>query len=241
MAKKPPVKPEDIFDEILMDLTKSLGTDLVSVCVFGSAARGAYTQGRSDINLLIETADGAKRIISRMAGLYETWASAGVAPPVVMSSLFIASSKDVFPIEFLTMAASHKCLHGEDPLADLKVEAGDLRLQLEREVKAKRLALGTRLLTSGGRDKALAQVAAEAAPAMKALLQGWLHLTAGSFPLEHDDVMAKCEEAGLAVDALRKLSLVRNGSLKLKGSEMADLIEQAEEQLAELGRRVDKM
>ena len=241
MAKKPPAKPEDILDEILMDLTKALGTDLVSVCVFGSAARGAYTQGRSDINLLVETANGARRVISRLAVFFETWAPAGMAPPVIMSSQFIASSKDVFPIEFLTMAASHKCLHGEDPLADLKIEAADLRLQLEREVKAKRLALGSRLLTSGGRDKALAQVAAEAAPAMKALLQGWLYLKQGSFPLEQGEVMAKCEEAGLAVDALRKLSLVRDGSFKPKGGETAVLIEQAEEQLAELGRQVDKM
>lgn len=241
MAKKPPAKPEDIFDAILMDLTKALGTDLVSVCVFGSAARGAYKQGQSDINLLMETADGAKRVSSRLTGFFETWAPAGVAAPVVMSSQFIASSKDVFPIEFLTMAASHKCLHGDDPLKELNVDQADLRLQLEREVKAKRLALGTRLLASGGRDKALIQVAAEAAPAMKALLQGWLHLTTGSFPLEYEDVLAKCEEAGLAVDALGRLSLIRQGSLKLKGGDLATLIEQAEEQLTELGRRVDKM
>ena len=58
MAKKPPQQPEDIFDELLQDLINALGTDLVSVVLFGSAAAGRYVKGRSDMNLLIMVSRG---------------------------------------------------------------------------------------------------------------------------------------------------------------------------------------
>lgn len=241
MAKKPPQQPEDIFDELLDDLAHALGTDLVSVVLFGSAAAGRYVKGRSDMNLLIMVSEGAQRTTSRLLPFAGKWAPAGVAPPLVMTPDYMAASTDVFPIEFLVMAANHKTLHGEDPLASLALEPAHLRLQLERELKGKVTALRTRLLGSGGDARALTELSREALPAFVAFFQAYLELTSGGFPDEPSEVLAALAQAGLNVEAFQKLGQVRSGALKPSPPELVALWEEGIAELDLISQQVDKL
>jgi hypothetical protein len=241
MAKKPPERPEDIQDELVQDLMTALGTDLEAVVLFGSAAAGRYVKGRSDMNLLVMVAAGAQRVTSRLLPFFTKWAPAGVAPPLVMSRDYLASSRDVFPIEFLVMSASHKVLHGEDPLAGLELEPAHLRLQLEREIKGKVTTLRMRLLASGGDAKALTELSREALPAFVAFFQAYLHLTTGGFPARPDEVLAAVTEAGLKVKAFTSLERVRAGQLKPSPPELVALWEEGLDELDEISRQVDRL
>ena len=51
---KIPVKPEEIFEEIISDYISIFGENLLSIILYGSAARGEYVKKKSDINLLIQ-------------------------------------------------------------------------------------------------------------------------------------------------------------------------------------------
>jgi hypothetical protein len=241
MRKKPPEKPEDIFAELSQDLTGELGADLLGICLFGSAAAGRYVKGTSDLNLLILVADGARKVTSRLMPFYKKWAPAGVSPPLVLSPEYIASSLDVFPIEFLVMAAGHLCIHGQDPFENLQVEPKHLRLQLERELKGKLTTLRTRLLASGGNLKALTALASEALPAFTAFFQAWLQLTKGRFPQEPEMVLAQAREAGLEVEAYAALQRVRRGDYKPEAKQMVDLWEEGIFELEDICRQVDAL
>ena len=48
-----PDKPEEIFQEIILDYKVIFGPDLVSIILYGSGARGEYIPKKSDINFLI--------------------------------------------------------------------------------------------------------------------------------------------------------------------------------------------
>jgi hypothetical protein len=239
MAKKPPEKPEDIQQELSQDLANELGTDLLGVCLYGSAAAGRYVKGMSDLNLLILVADGTSHAISRLMPFYKKWAPAGLAPPLVLTPSYLASSLDVFPIEFLVMAASHQCIFGKDPLQGLSLERGLLRLQLERELRGKLTALRSRLLSSGGEPKALKALADRALPAFTAYFQTWLHLTRGAFPADPEQVLLRVREAGLEVDAFVKLLRLRRGEYRPRDQELVALWEMAVEELETICRQVD--
>lgn len=241
MRMKPPERPEDISGALVQDLAQALGTDLLSVCLYGSAAGGRYVKGKSDLNLLVVTADGAGRVLSRLIPFCQKWAPAAVAPPLVVTPEYIRSSLDVFPIEFTVMAAQHQCLHGEDPLAGITVQPTDLRLQLERELKGKLTTLKTRLLASGSRPEALSALVREALPAFTALFQAWLKLTAGGFPAEPAAVLDALTAQGQEVQSFRTLAQVRAGALKPGPGELVSLLEGAASELSELCRRVDAM
>ncbi|MCB2227226.1 MAG: hypothetical protein KQH53_11165 [Desulfarculaceae bacterium] len=241
MARKPPERPEDISAELVQDLITALGTDLEAVCLFGSAAAGRYVKGRSDMNLLVMVSEGASRVTSRLLPFFSKWSPAGVAPPLVMSRDYLEASRDVFPIEFLVMEASHKVLHGEDPLAGLDLEHKHLRLQLERELKGKVTTLRTRLLASGGDARALTELSREALPAFVAFFQAYLYLTTNAFPGEPGEVLDAMGGAGLKVSAFSSLAQVRSGQLKPSPPELVALWEEGIDELDEISRRVDRL
>lgn len=239
MTKRPPDRPEDIHQELSQDLAGELGTDLLGLCLYGSAAAGRYVKGRSDLNLLILVADHTSRVVSRLMPFYKKWAPAGLAPPLILTPSYLAGSLDAFPIEFLVMAASHQCIFGRDPLEGLNLERGLLRLQLEREIKGKLTALRSRLLSSGGEPKALKGLADQALPAFTAYFQTWLHLTSGGFPNDPEQVLLRVREAGLEVDAFVKLNRLRRGEYRPRDRELMGLWEEAVQELETICRQVD--
>ena len=241
MRIKPPARPEDIGQALVADLEALLGPDLLGVCLYGSAASGHYRPGRSDINLLILVADQSPHRPSELIPFCAKWAPARVATPLVVNPSYLRGSLDVFPVEFLIMAASHRVLCGQDPLAGVAVKPGNLRLQLEREFKAKLMALRTRLLASRGRAAALSELARQAAPAFMALFQAYLHLLEGNFPLEPEQVWQRLEARGVEAGAFRDLHRVRAGLHKPRVPELLALVEKALAQVEAVCRQLDAL
>ena len=138
---KIPNQPEDIFDEFKDNYIATFGDDILSICLFGSGARGEYTPKKSDINFLIVlTADGIDRLDEAM-GLMGKWRKQRVAVPLFLTRDFIESSLDTFPLEIFNIRAAYKVIYGNDVLSGLTIKEDDLRLQCERELKAKLLLL----------------------------------------------------------------------------------------------------
>lgn len=241
MKPKPPEQPEAIYPKLLKQLQEILGEDLLGLTVFGSAAGERYIKGRSDINLMILKADGSGHRIGRLMEFYQHWAPAKVAVPVVVTPNYLASSLDVFPIEFSVMAAEHKRLFGQDPLADLLIKPADLRLQLERELKAKLMAMRSRLMMSGGKKEELKGLVLDALPAFTALFKAYLQLTQGSFPNHPASVLEAMDAAGVQLSSFHKMGRVKIGDLKLSAGEMTALIEKALAELSDLSKNVDQL
>ena len=241
MSIKPPNQPGDIYPEVTEDLKQALGNDLVGLCVFGSAAGGRYVKGKSDINFLILVQDGAPPVTGRLISFMKKWQKAGLAVPLIMTPSYVASSQDVFPIEFMVMRAAHQPVWGQDPLQDVRVDHGYLRLQLERELKAKLTALRTGALAGlGGRPELLGLVN-NALPAFTALFQAYLQLVDGGFPQVPEAVLQAMAQKGVKLEAFRAMSLVRSGQSKPAVNELIEIIEQAMVETTRLAELVDAM
>ncbi|MCH8306175.1 MAG: nucleotidyltransferase domain-containing protein, partial [Candidatus Marinimicrobia bacterium] len=50
---KKPVKPEEVYEEFSSGIESIFGSNLLSIYLYGSGARGEYIQGKSDINFLV--------------------------------------------------------------------------------------------------------------------------------------------------------------------------------------------
>jgi Nucleotidyltransferase domain len=132
------------------DLAGAYGEALVSVVLYGSAARGEYREGVSDLNLLVLLADTDARTLRKGSALARAWAAENNPPPLLMSDAEFRGSADVFPMELADMADAHVVLHGANPFHDLEISPDHLRLQLERELKGAWIRLRTRYLTDSG-------------------------------------------------------------------------------------------
>ncbi len=163
------------------------------------------------------------------------------ATPLLLTPTYLASSQDVFPLEFMVMAAEHLVLEGEDPLAGVEVQPRYLRLQLERELRGKLLNLRSRIISSQGRKDALLALVHQALPALKALFKAYLQLTSGGFPNQPEEIMQAMAQKGHQMQSLNQLYQVRLGRVKAGAGELLNLLQGTCEELQTLTREVDSL
>lgn len=193
MARRPK-HPQEIFAEITADYRRVFGGGLVSLILYGSAAGPDYVPGRSDLNFLVVLDGAAMDGLERAFGLVGRWKKRGVAIPLFMTKTDIASSLDVYPIEFLTMKEHHIRVDGEDVLAGLAFDREHLRLQLERELKGKTLLLRGHYLETEGRAKAVRELIRVSVTAMISLFHGLLFLKALPIPAGRREIVRAAAE-----------------------------------------------
>ncbi|MDP2724960.1 MAG: hypothetical protein Q8O44_01680, partial [Syntrophales bacterium] len=150
-------KPEDVFVEITEDFRKLFGPDLLSIILYGSGAGSRYMPGASDLNFLIALTEDGLDDLERSASIVRRWRKRKVKF-LFMTSAYIKSSIDSYPVEFLNMKLEHIMVFGADVLGDLTFEPRHIRVQVERELKGKELHLRHGFLDWGGQEKGLREL-----------------------------------------------------------------------------------
>jgi predicted nucleotidyltransferase len=153
-----------------------------SALLYGSAARGDYVVGRSDINLLLVLDDPSPSRLRKLAPAFAAWRKTASEPPLLISRAEWARASDVFPIEITDMRAGYRVLRGPDPLDGSKVDRADLRQALERELRGKLLRLRQGYAAAAGDEKALGELAAASSGTILVLLRGLLTLAGRPVP-----------------------------------------------------------
>ncbi len=144
--------------------------------LYGSAARGDFVPGWSDINLLL-LADALPPVTLRGLGAaLGQWRKASPEPPLLVTRAEWSRASDVFPIEITDMRSAHKVLRGDDPLTGVTVAPADLRAGLERELRGKLVRLRQGYAAMAGDQAALGAMAARSASTVLVLLRGLLTL-----------------------------------------------------------------
>ena len=120
---------------------KGLASLNPSAVLYGSAARGDWVPGRSDVNLLVLVEDTAPTALRQLTPAVTAWHGQGFAPPLIMGREEWQRSADVFPIEITDMQLSHRMLCGNDPVQGMLVDPADLREAVEKELRGKLVRL----------------------------------------------------------------------------------------------------
>lgn len=139
-SKLPPsVGPR--LDELERALVTTLGSELVALLVFGSAVRGDFRPGHSDIELMIvlKTADPDK--LGAIANPLALARFAIRVEPMILTVAEIPRAADVFPLLYDGIRQNHALLHGEDPFSQLHVSDRHRRLRIEQELREVQIRL----------------------------------------------------------------------------------------------------
>src|SRR5262249_44935354 len=133
------------------ELQTLLGSKLVSVVLYGSAAAGDHAGKNSDINLLVTTQALDLKGLQLLSKAILPWVKQGNPPPLFLTDGHLADMTDVFPVEILDMQHNHQVLYGPDPVEGLKVEKEHVRLELEHELRGKLMRLKNRFTMTEAR------------------------------------------------------------------------------------------
>lgn len=180
-----------------------------SAVLYGSAARGDFAEGRSDINLLLVVDDVRHATLRGLGPAFDAWHAMTPEPPLLVSRGEWGRATDVFPLEITDMLASYRVLRGSDPLEGIAVAPADLRHALETELRGKLIRLRQGYALLSGDPEALGALAIRTASAALVLCRAMLVLIGKSAvpPADGEAIVRECAAAaGFAPEGLLEVA-----------------------------------
>jgi hypothetical protein len=202
----------DVTDRVVTPFLTQVDAALdggYSAILYGSAARGDFVPGRSDINLMLIVDDLSPRALAALSAPFATWRKSGYEPPLVIGRSEWQRASDVFPIEISDMRCGYEVLRGEDPVAGLTVVPADLRHALERELRGKLLRLRQGYVAGAGDSERLGSLAARSSSTVTVLLRGLLVLLGRAVPREPIE-LAAAAAAAMGIEGEPFLNVIRH-------------------------------
>jgi hypothetical protein len=177
-----------VVDPFLAEADRALGPHYSAV-LYGSAARGDFIPGRSDINLMLMVDQLSPEVLRSLREAFRGWRKAVHEPPLILSGAEWNRASDAFPVEITDMRLSYQVLRGSDPLQGVQVDRTDLRKALEREFRGKLLRLRQGYSTYAPDPAALGVLGLESSATILVLLRALLTLIGKPVPIESNEVV----------------------------------------------------
>jgi hypothetical protein len=220
-------------------LREAFGGDLVSVAVYGSAARGDQTTG-SDLNVVVVLRDLSLESLERGVPAVRAWQASGNRPLLFFSPEWIERSHDVFPLEFADMRQWHVVVDGSDPFASLHASREAMRTQCESELKTKLIHLRTGYMELYHDETALARLLAASHAPLVALCRGVLRLSGQQAPVHADEAVSRAADVcGFDPAPFRDVAAIKNGGPQAASMAVKPLFRRYYAQIETLARAVD--
>lgn len=205
-------------------LATGLGANLQAVLVYGSAVRGPWRPGRSDVNLLVVVEDAGVETLASVKAATRRHRRAPLTPVVVTRDDLLAAAVAA-PAILWDIRQHHHLAYGADPLAELTLTIGDLRRQLRWELRDKLHRL--RSLFLGADDhRRLEALMAESFGSFVCLLR---HLLRGESGEDGGDPVQVIGEAsrrlGLELRTLQALYALRYEGVRLEAGRATGLFD----------------
>jgi hypothetical protein len=129
------------LDQLVERLRKALGSDLVSVVLYGSAAVGDHNENFSDYNVLCVLSQLTPAQLGATEMIFRWWREQGNPSPLLLTEDEVRTSTDCFAIEFHDIKEHHRILHGADLVSALAIDRCFYRAQVEHDLRARLLRL----------------------------------------------------------------------------------------------------
>ncbi len=149
-------KPEGKLAELVSRLQAVCGDNLISVVLYGSAARQDFHEHYSDVNILVVCRDLGAEALAAITPVVRWWTrEEKFTPPLMMTEVELRESADVFAIELLDIQNIHRTLFGEDIVAAIHVPMNLHRVEVEHELRTTLLRLRQQMLMTPDEEAGL--------------------------------------------------------------------------------------
>ena len=157
---------------LLRSIKKQKPLESQAIIVYGSAARGEFLQGYSNINVLIVLERITQPVLQQWSGVHKQWAGEKIIAPLFLTHADLQQSSDAFPLEFLDIKECHVLLEGRDPFPELHVNPAHLFAQCRQEVHANLLRVRQCYVEGWGRIEAIQTILPLSLTALLPCLRG---------------------------------------------------------------------
>ena len=150
-----PEEAREVLQLYVERMTGVYGTSLQALLLYGSAVRGDYIQGRSNLNLLALVAKVDVSVLQNYTKIHKRFQKEQIPIPLFLTEEELRTSAPLFPLEYTDIAAFHHVLRGHDPFVGLVIDTAHVNVQCEQEVRGNLLRLRQRLVEGSATMEAM--------------------------------------------------------------------------------------
>ncbi len=182
---------ETYFTRILETFSNTVD----SIYVYGSVVTKDFIPEQSDVNSLVLFDRFSFQDTRRMQPIVSSGLKKRVAAPLCLSVETFMRSADTFPLEFIEIKDTHRCLYGGiDRVLDLEIPRELLRVKIEEQIKGKLIRLRQIVMEQGENPKQLIEVVMDAQRQLFPVFRNLLRfLGVESPPVGKDEVLKELE------------------------------------------------
>jgi predicted nucleotidyltransferase len=178
--------------ELVNRLKDFAATNLECIILFGSAARGDFRPGFSDLNVACILHSLTVEELGRIADVVKWWCMEQKEPaPLFFTWDELQQAADVFAIEILDMKHGRRVLYGKDVVAEIEVPMNLHRVQIEHDLRTMILKLRQHYLRAPGNSKELAPVLRKSFSGVLTLLRHTVIAFGEDPPVTEHDIIAR--------------------------------------------------
>jgi len=239
------VLPEEVRETLrsyVKDASSRFAGGLQAIVLYGSAVRGEYLAGRSNLNVMMVLTKLEIESLKVYAKSHRRWGAERIVVPLFVTESDLDASRDLFPLEYIEMQEHHVVLAGRDPFAGRPVDLPRLGMQCEQEIHGNRLRLRQRFVEGGATIEAIGILLPLSLTALLPCVRGIYRVLRAPIP-SATDLLLDDLASTLAVDgaAFQEVWNFKRGVISPGPMEMPRLFERYLSALEELGRQVRTM
>ncbi len=231
---------EGKLSELVQRLRSALGTRLVSIILYGSAATEDWQEKTSDLNVLCVLHQLSASELEVCEPVFRWWRENGYLSPLLLTAEEVQTSTDCFPMEFSDMREHRRVLHGADVIENLAIDRSFYRAQVEHELRAKHIRLRQKAAAILSTPDKLMKLLTDSLSTFCVLGRHALVLSGGEARFRKSEVLAALERLmGRQLEASAEILALRSMPKQPSAAHVRTLFERYLEEMGSLVRFVD--
>ena len=235
--------PDEYLQQLrayVKDVQRLYGDALDGVLLYGSAVRGEFLPGRSNLNVVLIVKSARADQLKKYGAVHRRWAKEQVVVPLFVTQADLPAMSLVFPLEYLEIQEQHRLLAGQDPFVGFKVDQRHLLAEVLQSLRGNLLRVRQRFIEGGGTEEAITILLPLSLTAILPVLRGVQRLL-GRPVLSQGEPLLKEFETFLSIDlsGLRDAWLLKRGQISPGQKEIPRLMERYLECLERLVQAVE--
>ena len=209
-----PDETQKLLQTYVKEVKEAFGDQLEGLLLYGSAVRGEFLRGRSNLNILLLVSSYDSTVLKQYSPLHRRWSKEQIVVPLFLMEEELRMSAAVFPLEFLEIQEYHRVLDGRDPFIGFHVKTDRLREAVVQGFTSHIVRLRQRYVEGGGTDEATTILLPLSITSTIPLLRGVRRLL-GRPSLSHSDAVISDvgEQLNLDLQGLLDAWLLKRGQI----------------------------
>jgi hypothetical protein len=209
-----PDDTQKLLHAYVKDVKALFGEQLEGVLLYGSAVRGEFLLGRSNLNVLMLVLSYDQTLLKGYSAIHRRWNKEQIVAPLLLTEEELHSSASVFPLEYLEIQEQHRVLGGRDPFVGFRVDTARLAAEVRQGLMVSLFRLRQRYVEGNATNEAATILMPLSITSLLPLLRGIQRIEGRSVVYQSDAVIKDvAEHLELDLEGMQDVLLLKRGQI----------------------------